>query len=122
VYVNPVTTMVTGVLLRRPEFSLQQAQARVRRFLAMPANASLGAALRETQRFHSAYFSESAFLIQANAHGGELYFEEDLVNQMLHYIPTGRLVISRVDKLRARRRIRQSATVGCKPDVSGWAA
>jgi hypothetical protein len=57
--------------------------ARVRRFLAMPANASLGAALRETQRFHSAYFSAAAFLIQANAHGGELYFEEDLVNQML---------------------------------------
>jgi hypothetical protein len=83
VYVNPVTTMVTGVLLRRPGFSLQRAQARVRRFLAMPANASLGAALRETQRFHSAYFSEAAFLIQANAHGGELYFEEDLVNQML---------------------------------------
>jgi hypothetical protein len=83
VYVNPVTTMVTGVLLRRPEFGLQRAQARVRRFLAMPANASLGAALRETQRFHSAYFSESAFLNQANEHGGELYFEADLVNQML---------------------------------------
>ena len=28
VYVNPVTTMVTGVLLRRPDFSLQQVQAR----------------------------------------------------------------------------------------------
>ncbi len=83
VYVNPVTTMVTGLLLRRPDFSLQQAQARVRRFLAMPANASLGAALRETPRFHSAYFSEADFLIQANEHGGELYFEEDLVNQML---------------------------------------
>ncbi len=83
VYVNPVTTMVTGVLLRRPDFSLQQARVRVRRFLAMPANASLGAALRETQRFHSAYFSESAFLNQANEHGGELYFEADLVNQML---------------------------------------
>ena len=82
-YVNPVTTMVTGLLLRRPDFSLQQAQARVRRFLAMPANASLGAALRETPRFHSAYFSEADFLIQANEHGGELYFEEDLVNQML---------------------------------------
>jgi hypothetical protein len=48
--------------------------ARVRRFLAMPANASLGAALRETQCFHSAYFSAAAFLIQANAHGGELYW------------------------------------------------
>src|ERR1700756_5866292 len=53
VYVNPVTTMVTGVLLHRPDFSLQRAQARVRRFLAMPANASLGAALRETPQFHS---------------------------------------------------------------------
>jgi hypothetical protein len=42
VYVNPVTTMVTGVLLHRPDFSLQQARARVRQFLAMPANASLG--------------------------------------------------------------------------------
>jgi hypothetical protein len=61
VYVNPVTTMVMGVLLRRPEFSLQQAEARVRRFLAMPANASLGAALRETQRFHSAYFRNRPF-------------------------------------------------------------
>jgi hypothetical protein len=83
VYVNPVTTLVTGLLLRRPDFSLQQAQARVRRFLAMPANASLGAALRETQQFRSDYFSESTFLNQANEHGGELYFEEDLVNQML---------------------------------------
>jgi hypothetical protein len=83
VYANPVTTMVTGVLLRHPEFSLEQAQARVRRFLDMPANASLGAALRETQRFHSAYFSESAFLKQANEHGGMLYFMADLLNQML---------------------------------------
>lgn len=83
VYVNPVTTMVTGVLLHRPDFNLQRAQARVRRFLAMPANASLGAALRETQDFHSAYFSESAFLIQANEDGGEVYFEADLVNEML---------------------------------------
>src|ERR1700733_1225227 len=84
VYVNPVTTMVTGVLLRRPDFSLQQARARVRQFLAMPANASLGAALRETQQFHSDYFSESAFLNQANDDGGELYFEADLVNQMVN--------------------------------------
>jgi hypothetical protein len=83
VYVNPVTTMVTGVLLRRPDFSLEQARARARQFLGMPANASLGAALRETPQFHSAYFSESAFLIQANEDGGELYFEADLVNQML---------------------------------------
>lgn len=83
VYVNPVTTMVTGILLQRPDFGLRRAQARVRRFLAMPANASLGAALRETPRFHSDYFSESAFLIQANQHGGELYFEADLVNEML---------------------------------------
>ena len=70
VYVNPVTTMVTGLLLRRPDFSLQQAQARVRRILAMPANASLGAALRETPRFHSAHFWKPDFLIQANEHGG----------------------------------------------------
>ncbi len=83
VYVNPVTTMVTGVLLRHPEFSLEQAQARVRRFLGMPADASLGAALRETQSFQSAYFSESAFLQQANEHGGLVYFMGDLVNQML---------------------------------------
>jgi hypothetical protein len=83
VYVNPVTTMVTGVKLRHPEFSLQQAQARVRQFLGMPANASLGAALRETPLFQSAYFSESAFLNQANEHGGMLYFIADLLNQML---------------------------------------
>ena len=49
----------------------------------MPANASLGAALRETPFFQSAYFSESAFLNQANEDGGEVYFETDLVNQML---------------------------------------
>jgi hypothetical protein len=83
VYVNPVTTMVTGVKLRHPEFSLQQAEARVRQFLGMPANASLGAALRETPFFQSAYFSESDFLNQANEHGGILYYIADLLNQML---------------------------------------
>ncbi len=84
VYVNPVTTMVTGLLLLRPQMTLTQAQARVRLFLGMPANASLGAALREEKRFHSAYFSEEAFLKQANQHGGMLTYAESLLNQMLN--------------------------------------
>jgi hypothetical protein len=83
VYVNPVTTMVTGLLLRNPGLHLPQAQARVRQFLGMPANASLGAALREGTRYHSAYFSESAFLKEANRHGGLLIFVETLLNKML---------------------------------------
>lgn len=83
VYVNPVTTIVTGVLLRHPEFNLEQAQARVRRFLGMPVNASLGAALRESPLFHPAYFSESGFLKQAKEHGGLVIYVENLLNQML---------------------------------------
>lgn len=83
VYVNPVTTIVTGVLLRHPGFSLEQARARVRQFLGMPANASLGAALRESPQFHSAYFSEEAFLKQANEHGGLVVYIESLLSQLL---------------------------------------
>jgi hypothetical protein len=83
VYVNPVTTMVTGLLLRNPGLHLPQAQARVRQFLGMPANASLDAALREGTRYHSAYFSQSAFLKEANRHGGLLIFVETLLNKML---------------------------------------
>ncbi len=83
VYVNPVTTIVTGVLLRHPEFDLEQARARVRRFLDMPYNASLGAALRQNPFFQSAYFSESGFLKQASEHGGLLVYVESLLNQLL---------------------------------------
>jgi hypothetical protein len=84
VYVNPVTTMVTALLLGRPQLELEEAQAQVRHFLGMPANASLGAALREGERFHPAYFSASAFLKEANESGGVLTFMESLLNQILH--------------------------------------
>jgi hypothetical protein len=83
VFVNPVTTMVSGLLLARPRLGFEQAQLRVRRYLGMPDNASLGAALREEPQFQSAYFSESTFLNLANRHGGMVRFLEALLADLV---------------------------------------
>ncbi len=85
VYVNPVTTIVSRLLDRRPELSLARAQAIVRFVLGMPANASLGAALREGPHYLSPYFSASAFLEQAIAHGGFESFLEKLVTHAIDH-------------------------------------
>jgi hypothetical protein len=84
VYVNPATTLVTGLLRLHSEMDLSEARAQVRHFLAMPANASLGDALRETGQFHSAYFSESAFLTEANEHGGIIAYTDRLDHEILY--------------------------------------
>ncbi len=82
VYVNPVTTMVSRLLDRRPELSLVEAQAIVRRVLGMPANTSLGAAMRQGPYYRSAVFAESKFIKRANAYGGFDSFLESLVTKL----------------------------------------
>ena len=83
VYVNPVTTMVSRLLDRRPELSLVKAQAIVRRVLGMPANTSLGAAMRQGPYYRSAVFAESKFIKRANAYGGFDSFLESLVTRAI---------------------------------------
>jgi hypothetical protein len=85
VYVNPVTTMVSRLLDRRPELGLARAQAIVRFVLGMPANASLGAAMREGPYYQSPVFSESEFLKRANAYGGFDSYLENLVTQAIYH-------------------------------------
>ncbi len=83
VYVNPVTTMVSRLLDRRPELSLREAQVIVRTFLGMPANTSLGAAMRQGPYYQSPLFSESVFINHAKAHGGFDSYLESLVTQAI---------------------------------------
>lgn len=83
VYVNPATAIVSRVMDRFPNLSLEQAQALVRRLLGLPPNASLGAALREGKYFRSSYFSASVFLEQASQRGGVEAFIEELVREWL---------------------------------------
>lgn len=85
VYVNPVTTIVSRLRDRRPELSLARAQAIVRFVLGMPANASLGAALREGPYFQSPFFSESDFIQKAIAYGGFESYIENLVMQAVYH-------------------------------------
>ncbi len=82
-YVNPVTTIVSRLLSRFPQLTQQEAEAHVRRFLVLPPNASLGAALRQGKYFSSAYFSEAAFLNQASQYGGVKEFIEVLLIDLL---------------------------------------
>lgn len=83
VYVNPVTTMVSRLLDRRPALSLREARAIVRRFLGMPANTSLGAAMRQGPYYRSAVFAESKFIERANAYGSFDSFLESLVTKAI---------------------------------------
>jgi hypothetical protein len=88
VYVNPATTMVSRLLDRRPRLGLLGARLLVRRFLDLPANASLGAALREGRHFQSSYFSESKFLAEADRHGGFDAFTDDLLDKIVYHPQT----------------------------------
>jgi hypothetical protein len=83
VYVNLVTTIVSRLLSRFPILTQHQAEALVRRFLVMPPNASLGAALQEGKYFKSQYFSVSAFLNEASQYGGVKEFINVLLVDML---------------------------------------
>jgi hypothetical protein len=82
VYIDPATTLVSRLLERKPSLSFRQAEAQVRKFLSLPVNASLGAALREDKYFHSQFFSEQAFLQQALPYGGVDNFLDCLVDEM----------------------------------------
>ena len=79
VFVNPATTMVSRLIERFPRLELDQAQALVRRLLRMPADASLGAALREGVQYHPRYFSETAFVNLSNQRGGI----DSLINRLV---------------------------------------
>lgn len=81
--VNPVTTLVSRVLDRRPNLGLAGAEARVRRFLELPADSDLGLALRESASYHSPFFGEATFMAEARQHGGFNAFEEFLVRELV---------------------------------------
>jgi hypothetical protein len=93
--INPVTTLVSRLRERRPQLPLEEARARVRRFLGLPAGADLGVALREVAGFDSLYFSMATFMSEADQHGGLEKFEASLVTEMLrsreatHVFPPG---------------------------------
>lgn len=84
VYVNPVTTMVSRLLDRRPQLGLLRAQILVRLFLGLPVNASLGAALREGKYFQSSYFSQSKFMAAANHYGSFDGYLEKLLSEAIY--------------------------------------
>ncbi len=80
--VNPVTTLVSRVLDERPELELDAAEALVRRFLELPANYSLGLALRESAHYVSPFFSPIAFMAEAGDAGGLDAFEHLLLQEL----------------------------------------
>lgn len=81
--VNPVTTLVSRVLDERPELKLDKAEALVRRFLKLPANYSLGLALRQGPHYVSPFFSAVAFMAEARDAGGLDAFEHLLLQELL---------------------------------------
>jgi hypothetical protein len=83
VVVNPVTTLVSLVRDARPNLKLDGAEARVRSFLGLPANYSLGMALRESSHYASRRFSPIALLTEAQAAGGLDAFEHLLAQELL---------------------------------------
>ena len=83
VVVNPVTTLVSLVLDARPELRLDGAEARVRRFLELPDNYSLGLALRQSSLYASPFFSSALFMREAQAAGGLGAFEQQLLQELL---------------------------------------
>ncbi len=81
--VNPVTSLVSRVLDDRPELKLDKAEAIVRRFLKLPANYSLGLALRQSPHYVSPFFSAVAFMAEARDAGGLDAFEHLLLRELL---------------------------------------
>ena len=82
VVVNPVTTLVSLLLDEQSNLTLDDAQARVRDFLALLPNYDLGMALRESSGYESPYYSAVEFSTEAQAAGGLDLFEADLLQQM----------------------------------------
>ena len=80
--VNPVSTLVSRVLDERPELKLDGAEALVRRFLKLPANYSLGLALRQSSGYASPFFSPVAFMTQARDGGGLDALEHLLLQEL----------------------------------------
>lgn len=87
--VNPVTTLVSRLLDERPELkderlelNLGGAKALVRRFLKLPANYSLGLALRQSSHYVSPFFSTGAFMAEAGNAGGLDAFEHLLLQEL----------------------------------------
>lgn len=80
--INPVTTLVSRVLDERPELKLHEAEALVRRFLELPANYSLGLALRQSSHYVSPFFSAGAFMEEARDAGGLNAFEHLVLQEL----------------------------------------
>ncbi|MBV9035560.1 MAG: hypothetical protein JO182_13810 [Acidobacteriaceae bacterium] len=80
--VNPVTTLVSRLLDARPELDLNQAQARVRSFLTLPANYPLGQTLRQGPHYRCPFFSPAVFVAEAEAAGGLDAFAHLLLQEL----------------------------------------
>lgn len=81
--INPVTTLVSLLLDERPNLKLDDAEARVRSFLDLPPNHSLGMALRESSGYASRFFSPVALLTEAHDAGELDSFEHLLLQELL---------------------------------------
>ena len=87
--VNPVTTLVSRLLDKRPDLELDQAKALVRRFLKLPVNYNLGLALRQGPHYVSPFFSPVAFMAEAREAGGLDAFEHLLLQELLQELSSG---------------------------------
>jgi hypothetical protein len=83
VYINPVTTLVSKVMDKLAKPDLKKAQAQVREFLNLPQGSVLGASLREDAGYQSVYFSETAFMAEAQQQGGMNAFLDTLATEVL---------------------------------------
>lgn len=81
VYLNPATTLAADVADKLRDHDVARAQNVVRRYLVLPAGASLGAAMRQGPYYQSPYFSETMFLKQAEQNGGIDRFLNNLTAQ-----------------------------------------
>jgi hypothetical protein len=83
VVLNPVTTLVSVLLDKRPNLKLDRAQARVRSFLGLPAGYGLGLALRESPGYGSPFFSPAVLMAHAEAAGGLSSLQALLLQELL---------------------------------------
>lgn len=84
VYINPATSLVADVADKLSGQDLKRAQNLVRRYLALPSNASFGAAMRQGTYYQSPYFSETMFLTRARQDGGLDRFLNNLTRRALN--------------------------------------
>lgn len=79
VYIHPATTLVAACMRKHSDWSLQVAEAAVRRFLDVPDTVDIGAGLRGE---NNPYFHHATFLAEAAANGGLDQFVATLTDEM----------------------------------------